>query len=148
MITWVPRAQVGNRAVPANASFLIDTLPPVFDNIAYPWATSAEDVTLSYNVTDGAQGSGVQAVRCRLRAQKLAGSNDSASSGDWRDCASPTVFKSMQEGRWSLQLLALDIAGNTRTTACASCTHTCLTYRAPSPKLKFKTHRSEFRMLF
>jgi hypothetical protein len=109
--------QVGNRALPINSSFLVDTTAPSFDNLTYPWATNAQNVTLSFDVTDGAVGSGVQDVKCKLRPQKLAVNDTSASQGsDWRACRSPEVFTSLQEGRWSLQLQATDVAQNVKIT--------------------------------
>jgi hypothetical protein len=109
--------QVGNQAVPVNASFLVDTAAPTFDNIMYPRATNAQSVTLTFTVTDGALGSGVQEVKCRLRAQKLATNGTASSQGwDWQNCSSPQLFEDLLEGRWSLQLQAQDLAQNVRIT--------------------------------
>ncbi len=100
-----------------NVTFIVDTTPPSFTNITYPSATSADNITVTFNATDGPGGSGLAGVQCRFRPQKLA--DDSLKGlavGDWYNCSSPENFGGLEEGKWGLQLRARDRANNSRET--------------------------------
>ena len=57
--------RVGNSARNITREFLVDTTPPTITAVAFPVATRAENVTVTFAVSDGLAGSGVALMECR-----------------------------------------------------------------------------------
>jgi hypothetical protein len=64
---------VGNAGDPATINFQTDTQPPNVTRIQYPAATQEHTVRIDFQLDDGALGSGVANVSCRLRATFVSG---------------------------------------------------------------------------
>ena len=47
---------VGNQGAPVNATFLVDTTPPVFTSLSFPHATNHTTVNVTFTVDDGLAG--------------------------------------------------------------------------------------------
>ncbi|BDA48884.1 probable serine protease/ABC transporter B family protein tagD [Coccomyxa sp. Obi] len=105
-------------SVPAQASFLIDTTPPIIAHVAFPFATRNTSIIASFSVTDS--GSGVNNTECRMQPMKLAVSNNTAMLKgpryDWAPCSSPAYFGDLAEGKWGLSIRAEDNVGLLRQT--------------------------------
>ncbi len=96
--------QAGNAdASPAEVAWTIDATAPQTQIESGPAAlTTSTTAAFAFSGSDGS-GSGVAGFECRL---------DSAQSGDWHACSSPKEYTAIGDGQHTLEVRALDLAGN------------------------------------
>lgn len=108
-----PSDAVGNSGEPLTADFIVDSNPPNVTASAMVNADRAAIIT--FTADDGAAGSGVKNVTCRVRPFALASSlqgtlNLEDPKYDWQVCTSPYIFSGLLEGHWTVNVRAYDNA--------------------------------------
>lgn len=112
----VPKDVVGNAGDAVTAEFIIDTAPPNVTSVQIPTAIRDATVTVAFTVDDGAAGSGVKNITCRIKPLTLAPSVASSvrpddTRFDWMQCSSPWSLAGLVEGHYSFSMVAYDNAG-------------------------------------
>jgi len=111
-----PRDAVGNTGAPLAVDFAVDSTPPNITAVQMPVATTTGAFDVTFGVTDGAAGSGIKSVSCRVHPIEVAPSQEGSVNLDdarwtWAPCASPWKVEGLVEGHWGVGLQAVDNAG-------------------------------------
>lgn len=116
-VSIVPIDVVGNVGSPAQVEFLVDTVPPVITDAHATVDVSAASLTVTFNASDGALGSGVHNTTCKVYPVALSpavAATVDPNSGKYQPtlCTSPYTFQPLEEGHWSVTIVAYDNVGH------------------------------------
>lgn len=125
--TLSARDWAGNEGVPVEAPFIVDSTPPRITlkgpSLAFQKPTDAlgtgtgaesglANLTASFSVSDGPQGSGVAFTLCSLAPPDWPLGSPQQGGGDWTPCQSPVVYQGLTAGEYLFRVTAADRAGN------------------------------------
>jgi hypothetical protein len=116
-ISIVPIDVVGNVGSPAQVEFLVDTVPPVITDARATVDVSTSSLTVTFNASDGPLGSGVHNTTCKVYPVALSpavAANVDPNSAKYQPalCTSPYTFLPLEEGHWSVTIVAYDNVGH------------------------------------